>query len=79
MTASTARGPADHPKQVNLTLDDSGANVLVDTQIVHREDIANSEGPIVEGRDTSGETHPAINRAISWARARGYDVAVILW
>lgn len=79
MAASAQRKSSDHPRQVNLTLDEAGANVLLDSQIVHREDVADGEGPVVDGRDASGDTHPAVNRAIRWAQEQGYKVAVILW
>ena len=79
MAASTRTRPSGYPKQVNLTLDESGANVLLGPEILHREKVLDGEGPITEGCDASGETHPAVDRAIRWAQEQGYDVAVVLW
>jgi hypothetical protein len=79
MAASTRRKPPGYPRQVNLTLDESGANVLLESEILHREMVLEKEEPIIDGRDVSGNTHPAVNRAILWAQEQGYDVAVVLW
>ena len=69
----------DLRQQVNIVLNEQGACVLLESQILHQESVTPDEGPIIDSRTSSGEAHPAIDRAIDWAKGQGYDVAVILW
>ncbi len=79
MTTRTENRTTSFPTQVTITADPDGASVMLDCQVIHRAEVSPDEEPIVEGRAEGGETHPAVNRAIGWARRSGYDVAVVIW
>ena len=79
MTTRTKDRTKTFPEQVTVAADPDGASVLRNTEITYRADVAPNEEPIVDGRTTAGVTHPAVQRAVDWARENGYDVAVVIW
>ena len=64
---------------MTVAADPDGASVLLNCEIAHRAAVSPGEEPIVDGRTAGGDTHPAVERAICWARENGYDVAVVIW
>ncbi len=79
MTSRSHTQTACFPVQVTITADPDGASVMIDCQVAHRAEVAPGEEAIVDGRASDGQTHPAVERAICWARDHGYDVAVVIW
>jgi hypothetical protein len=79
MRTETENRPRSFPTQVTITADPEGASVVLDCKVIHRAEVPPGEEPIVDARAGSGETHPAVDRAITWARDNGYDVAVVIW
>ena len=76
---TTQTGNRIHPSQVTITADPEGASVMLNSKVAYRAEVAPDEDPIVEGRAADGDTHPAVERAIGWARDNGHDVAVVIW
>ena len=68
-----------HPAQVTITADPEGASVMLNSKVAYRAEVAPGEDPIIEGRAADGDTHPAVERAIRWAREDGHDVAIVIW
>lgn len=68
-----------YPVQVIVAADEQGANVMLDSSVLHRAAVAMGEEPIVKGCGSGGKTHPAVDRAIQWAQDNSYAVAVVTW